>query len=74
MALGKEGGLGVSRVAGLANFSFLSSKFTFDSCRFQVLRCVAGSGFRHFCARASVISLKIPILSGFRSYTVHVVN
>ena len=42
----KGGGLGVSRVAGLANF----------------------------CAWVSGISFKIPILSGFRGHSVHVVN
>ena len=65
----------VSRVAGLANSSPQASKLArLNRTVFRVLRCVAVVGLAIFCARVSDISLKIPILSGFRSHTDHVFN
>ena len=72
-----EGGFGVSWVAVVVSFSPRVSEFRdlrLNRTGFQVLRCVAGCGFGHFCAWISGILLKIPILWGFRSHTVHVVN
>ena len=41
---------------------------------FWVLRFVTGCGFGHFLCLGLGILLKIPILLGFRSHTVQVVN
>ena len=62
-------GFGVLRAPGLVNFSPRISGIAFKSCGFSGLEMCCGLG--HF---VSGISLKIPILSGFRSHTVHAVN
>ena len=43
----KEGGLGVSRVAGLANYSPLLWDLCLNRANFRALKCVTGCGFGH---------------------------
>ena len=73
------GGLLVSRVTGLTNFSSWVSGFTFKSYGFSHFEMCLGCGFHLFFFLGfgyfgGVFSSKMPIFSGFLSHAVSVVS
>ena len=69
-----EGGIGVSRVARLANFRPKVSRFTFKSYGFSCFEMCHWLRVWLFCDRVPGFSFKLATFSGFRSRTVYIVN